>query len=203
MLSAEKNPSNSSTNDLVADAVIDKLLNLPSGHHYLIVYSNMVKMRKIYANYIKKQMEQVPDAVVLVLTYYETTNKIRDTFNMIGLDVKDYEKKGSIIKLDIMKVIKHPFYKFSDVERLRELARKIENRFKDRSIFIMADMSVFNHLKKSSELLEYERTLHEILRIERLKEFCLYNKLDLEKMFAEDQRNTLIEYHRDKVIFVN
>jgi hypothetical protein len=83
------------------------------------------------------------------------------------------------------------------------LARKIENQFKDRTIFIMADMSVFNHLNKSSELLEYERTLHENLKIERWKELCLYNKLDLEKMFIEDQRANLIEYHKGKIIFVN
>jgi hypothetical protein len=39
-------PIRMATNDLIADALTDKLLDLPSGNHYLIVYSNMVKMCK-------------------------------------------------------------------------------------------------------------------------------------------------------------
>jgi hypothetical protein len=194
--------NNSGVKEIQAE-VTDQLLRLPSGEHYLILYSNMEAMRKVYSNYIKKQMEEEPDAVVLFLTYYDTTDRIRDILSTRGIAVKEYEKKGSIIILDIMKVIRHPFYKVPDIERLRELARKIENQFKDRTIFIMADMSVFNHLNKSSELLEYERTLHENLKIERWKELCLYNKLDLEKMFIEDKRANLIEYHKGKIIFVN
>ena len=44
-------------------------------------------------------------------------------------------------------------------------------------------MSVFNHTKKASELLEYEN-LHKDLKVERWKELCLYNKHDFEIMFT-------------------
>ena len=48
-------------------------------------------------------------------------------------------------------------------------------------------MSVFNHTKKASVLLEYEKTLHNDLKVERWKELCLYNKLDFEIMFTKDE----------------
>ena len=64
-------------------------------------------------------------------------------------------------------------------------------------------MSVFNHTKKASEILEYEKTLHKDLKVERWKELCLYNKRDFEIMFTKDESNTLMEYHKDKVIIMN
>ena len=50
-------------------------------------------------------------------------------------------------------------------------------------------MSVFNHLHKAAELLEYEKTLHKDLKVERWKELCFYNKRDFEIMFTKDESN--------------
>lgn len=185
------------------DQIADQLLQVASGHHYLILYSNIETMRRVYSNYIKRQMEEEPDAMVLFLPYYDTTDNVRDVLKRKGVDVKDHEKKGSIVILDILKVINDPYFKVPEIERLRELAKKTEGQFKDKTIFLIADMSVFNHMKKISELLEYEKKLHATLRMGGWKELCLYNKLDFESMFTEAQKNTLMEYHKDKVILVN
>jgi hypothetical protein len=64
-------------------------------------------------------------------------------------------------------------------------------------------MSVFNHIKKASELLEYEKTLHKDLKVEKWTELCLYHKCDFETMFSEDGSKRLMEYHKDKVILMN
>ena len=114
--------------------------------------------------------------------------------------MKDYEKSSSIIILDIMKVLSNPYFEVPDIEKVRELARKTEKQFGDKTIFIIADMSVFNHIKKAPELLDYEKSLHKDLKVERWKELCLYNKRDFETMFTEEESNRLMEYHKDKVI---
>ena len=62
---------------------------------------------------------------------------------------------------------------------------------------------MFSHLKKASELLEYEKTLHKDLKVERWKELCLYHKRDFETMFTADESEKLLEYHKDKVILMN
>ena len=67
----------------------------------------------------------------------------------------------------------------------------------------IADMSVFNHTKKASEILEYEKTLHKDLKVERWKELCMYNKRDFETMFTKDESYTLMEYRTDKVILIH
>ena len=188
---------------LYEDEISDQLLHVPTGHHYLILYPNIETMRKVYASYVKKQLEEQPDSVVLFLSYYDTTDNVRHVLSSYGVPIKEHEKDGTMIILDIMKVLKNPYFQVPDIEKLRELAKKTEKQFENKTIFIIADMSVFNHTKKASELLEYEKTLHKDLKVERWKELCLYNKRDFETMFTKDESNTLMEYHKDKVILMD
>ena len=194
--------SPNSNKRLNEDEISDQLLHVPIGHHYLILYPDIETMRKVYASYIKRQLEEQPESVVIFLSYYDTTDSVRRVLNSKGIRVKEREQTGSMIILDIMKVLHNPYFQVPDIEKLRELARKTEKQFGDKTIFIIADMSVFNHTKKASELLEYEKTLHKDLKVERWKELCLYNKRDFETMFTKDESNTLMEYHKDKVISV-
>ena len=185
------------------DEISDRLFHVSPGHHYLILYPNIEMMRKVYASYVKKELEQQPNSVVLFLSYYDTTDHVRSVLNSKGVPVKEYEKNGTMIILDIMKVLYNPFFQVPDIEKLRELAKKTEKQFGDKTVFIIADMSVFRQLRKASELLEYEKTLHKDLKVERWKELCLYHKRDFETMFTADESNKLMEYHKDKVILMN
>ena len=201
--STSPNPNPNANKRLYEDEISDQLLHVPIGHHYLILYSNIETMRKVYSSYIKKQFEEQPNSVVLFLPYYDTTDNVRGVLSSKGINVKEREKEGSIIILDIMKVLQDPYFEVPDIEKLKELSRKTEKQFGDKTIFIIADMSVFNHTKKASVLLEYEKTLHKDLKVERWKELCLYNKRDFEIMFTKDESKRLLEYHKDKVISVN
>ncbi len=186
------------------DEISDQLLHVPPGHHYLILYPDIETMRKVYASYIKKQLEKQPDsAFVLFLSYYDTTDHVRRVLSSKGVPVKEHEKNGTMIILDIMKVLQNPYFEVPDIEKLRELAKKTEKQFGDKTIFIIADMSVFRQLEKASELLEYEKTLHKDLKVERWKGLCLYHKRDFETMFTEEESDRLMEYHKDKVIVMN
>ncbi|MGA7978273.1 MAG: MEDS domain-containing protein [Nitrososphaeraceae archaeon] len=201
--SRNPNPNPNGNKRLYENEISDQLLHVPTGHHYLILYSTIETMRKVYASYIKRQLEEQPNSVVLFLSYYDTTDNVRSVLSSKGVQVKEREKNGSMIILDIMKVLHNPYFQVPDIEKLRELARKTEKQFGDKTIFIIADMSVFNHTKKASEILEYEKTLHKDLKVERWKELCLYNKRDFETMFTKDESNTLMEYHKDKIILMN
>jgi hypothetical protein len=195
--------SPNSNKRLNEDEISDQLLHVPTGHHYLILYPDIETVRKVYASYIKRQLEKQPESIVLFLSYYDTTDSVRRVLNSKGIRVKEREQTGSMIILDIMKVLHNPYFQVPDIEKLRELARRTEKQFGDKTIFIIADMSVFNHTKKASEILEYEKTLHKDLKVERWKELCLYNKRDFETMFTKDESNMLMEYHKDKVILMN
>jgi len=184
------------------DELTNRLVNVPIGHHYLVLYSELQKMREVYSTYVKRQLENQPNSVIVILPFYETTNKVREALESKGIDVRKFESEGLIVIVDIEKIINKPFLKGPDVEKLREFTREIENRVQGKTIFVIADMSVFHHLKKVSDLLDYERTLHKDLKIEKWKELCFYNERDFDIMFTKKESDELLNYHNDRVITI-
>ena len=70
--STSPNPNPNANKRLYEDEISDQLLHVPTGHHYLILYPDIETMRKVYSSYIKMQLVEQPDAVVLFLSYYDT-----------------------------------------------------------------------------------------------------------------------------------
>ena len=103
--STSPNPNPNGNKRLSEDEISDQLLHVPTGHHYLILYPNIETMRKVYSIYIKRQLELQPNSVIIFLPYYDTTDIVRSILNSKGIHVKEREKEGSMIILDIMKVI--------------------------------------------------------------------------------------------------
>ena len=184
------------------DLISQKLLQVPVGHHYLLLYSDLAKIRQVYSKYIKMQLETQSDSIIVMLPFYEDTKKVREVLESTNLDVKKLLLDGTLVIVDALEVIQNSYYGVSDVERLRAFIKQITEQRPDKTIFVIADMSVFQLLQKSSELMEYERTLHRDLGTEKWKEICLYHKRDFESMFTNEQSIELLEYHKDRVINV-
>jgi len=184
------------------EEISSSLVSVPIGHHYLILYSSLKVMRKVYSKYIKVQIENAPNSVIALLPYYDSTDKVRELLESMGINVKENERRGTLIIVDIEDVITNPYFKGPDIERLRQFTKELENKHNDKTIFVVADMSVFHHIKKTSELLEYERTLHKDLKVEKWKELCFYNERDFDIMFTKLQAEELLGYHKDRVITV-
>ena len=49
------------------DEISDQLLHVPTGHHYLVLYPDIETMRKVYASYIKRQLEEQPKYILNIL----------------------------------------------------------------------------------------------------------------------------------------
>jgi hypothetical protein len=122
--STSPNPNPNDNKRLYEDEISDQLLHVPTGHHYLILYPDIETMRKVYASYIKSQLKEQPNSVVLFLPYYDTTDNVRGVLSSKGIHVKEREREGSMIILDIMKVIQSSLYEVPDIEKLREFAKK-------------------------------------------------------------------------------
>jgi hypothetical protein len=179
-----------------------KFPHIEGGHHYLVLYPNMQKLSNIYYQYIMGQIEEQPDSVILVLPYYLTSQKVREILNSDGIQVSELERKGSLVIVDIEKVINSSYFELTDVQGLEGFTKYIENSQQGKPILVVADMSVFKHLDKPKQVLEYERTLHKEQRERKWKELCLYNERDFKAMFTQQEINELLDYHKDKVVTV-
>jgi hypothetical protein len=87
--------------------VLKQLRQAESGAHYIIVYYDLMTLRQIYAGYIKTQLED-NNELVLILPYYETTETVRNVLSEENnssnggsiIDVRKYEKEGSLMIID-------------------------------------------------------------------------------------------------------
>jgi len=145
-------------------------------------------------------MESQPESIILLLPYYDTTDKVREILESKNIKARALERQGSLIIIDIMKVISNQSFDVPDIERLRALIIKLENQYPNKTIFVIADMSAFYHLSMANELVEYEKSLHRDIKVEKWKELCLYNQRDFRLMFTDNEAKQLLEYHKDKII---
>src|ERR671932_493348 len=90
------------------NTAIELLRQADYGSHYLIIYPGLTALRQIYSLYIKNQLEE-NNELIFVIPYYETTDKVRYILNekindnnnsMINVDVRKYEKEGSLVIID-------------------------------------------------------------------------------------------------------
>lgn len=180
---------------LSVNEISDKIFKFPSGHHYLIIYSDRTTYKKIFTSFIKKQMARQPNSVILFLSFYDTTTDVRSLLSQEGVEVN-----SNFNILDILEVLKSQFLEVPEIEKLRTMTNKVLTQNKDEQVLVVADMSVFHHIKKSPELLEYERNLHKELKEEGWKEICFYHQNDFDLMFTEEQKKELLGYHKDRVV---
>jgi hypothetical protein len=180
--------------------VSSELVKVPLGHHYLVLYSDIQKLRKLLSYYVKGQIEYHPNSVIVILPYFDTTEKLREILESQGIDVKENQKSGTLFIVDIETVIRNASLRGSYVEKLREFIKEIESKAEGKTVFVVADMSVFRSLGKARELLDYERQLHKELRVEKWKELCFYNQRDFHTMFTKEESEELLEYHNDRVM---
>ena len=127
----------------------------------------MESMRRVYSGYVKGQIESQRESIIVLLPYYDTTDKAREILESRDIKARELERQGSLVIIDIEKVIRSQYLEVPDIERLRALITKLEDQYPNKTIFIIADMSVFHHLKKAEELIQYEKSLHRDIKVEK------------------------------------
>ena len=187
--------------------VLKQLRQAESGAHYIIVYYDLMTLRQIYAGYIKTQLED-NNELVLILPYYETTETVRSVLsgeNNSGnggsmIDVRKYEKEGSLMIIDAAEA-----YFSSDTDLMsfvEKLAKQAQTSGK-KGISVIADLASFYHFNRIDKLIEYEMSLPTKYDDKmKLKGFCFYHQEDFDRRLTEQQKQTLLEHHGKNLMVV-
>jgi hypothetical protein len=188
--------------------VLKQLRQAEFGAHYIIVYYDMMTLRQIYSGYIKAQLED-NNEIVLILPYYETTEVVRrilsgENNNGIGgsiIDVRKHEKEGSLMIIDSVKAY---FGSETDLMSfIRKLSRQAQNSGKS-GVSVIADLASFYFDNGIDKLIDYEMSLPTKYDDEmKLKGFCFYHQEDFDKRLSKDQKQKLLEHHGKHLIVVN
>jgi len=177
-----------------------QLVEAPSDH-YLIIYPNLTAARSLYVDSIKVQIEQ-RNIAILFLPFFDTTDKVRELLITEGVDVFSHERNGTLTLLDFGKIIDNPYLGIPTAFGLKEFVNKIQSRIGGKNLIVIADMSIYNHMNKVDDLIEYERLAHSDSETQQWKELCLYHKADFDSMFTESQKRAILEYHKGRTFRV-
>jgi hypothetical protein len=175
---------------------IDWFKKSPTGIHTLVTYPDLMMLRRIYLQYVKTQLED-RNEIVLILPYYETADNVRlvlsgevDTYNgnkfrYTRTDVHKYERDASLIIMDSLKGYFPRGNSCSNndtkdgnldfISYLGVLLKQAERQGKN-GVIILSNLGSFHHLEYGTrKLVAYERSLPKTYEGRNLKGFCLYH----------------------------
>ncbi len=178
--------------------IVEQLRQADYGAHYIIDYPDIMTLREIYSNYIKYQIED-KNEIVLVLSYYETVNNLMNFLSPndeISSDLERYEREGSLVIIDSVK----GFFDFDHPSYVKNLLKQAESLGKS-GISVIADAGAFYHYSKVEELVKHELSMPSKFDI-NLKRFCVFHKQDFDRL-TEVKKHKLLEHHEKDLIAVN
>jgi hypothetical protein len=163
-------------------------------------------LRQIYAGYIRTQLED-NNELVLILPYYETTETVRSILSENHssnegsvFDVSKYEKEGSLMIIDSAEA-----YFTSDTDFMsfiEKLTKQAQISGKN-GISVIADLASFSYFNRIDKLIKYEMSLPTKYDDNmKLKGFCFYHQEDFDRRLSEEEKQKLLEHHDKALIEV-
>ena len=178
------------TNVHVNDA-LNQINQAEDGAHYIITYPDLFTLRELYSNYIKKQIEE-NNEMILINPFYETTDSVRQSLSKKGVDVSKYEKEKVLVIIDSLKVYFDQQEQQPNILFIKGLAKYAKQIGKN-CLSVLGDLGAYRHKSKFNDLMNYELSLPSKFDVD-IKGFCLYHQKDFDK-FSDEQKQKLIEHH--------
>jgi hypothetical protein len=189
---------------------LETMLQAEYGSHYIIVYPDLLILRKIYNSYSKMQLENKND-IILLLPFYETTESVRKILSTsddvsLGfcddrvsiLDIRKHEKDGSLVIVDSKKAY-FGSKTIVDIKTFVGMLIEHAKHSQKTGVCVIADMGAFFYFNKIQELVKYETTLPPQFDL-NLKAFCCYHKSDFGNYLTRKQDHNLLHHHGKAMI---
>ena len=176
--------------------IVEQLATITYGDHIVLIYPNQYSYREIYSSYCKTALEN--NEIVLLLTYYETIDGVRQTLKEIGIDTEKYEKERSL--MIVQDITKTYFGSANDFLLFIKIFDKHQEKRGKNGISVFVDMGVFFHHPQNNKknlVIEFERSLGSKFDT-KLKRFCNYHKKDFDR-FEEHEKGNLLKAHHIKI----
>jgi hypothetical protein len=176
--------------------IVEQLATITYGDHIVLIYPDQYSFREIYSSYCKTALEN--NEIILLLTYYETIDGVRQTLKEIGIDTEKYEKERSL--MIVQDITKTYFGSANDFLFFIKIFDKHQEKRGKNGISVFADMGVFFHHPQNDKknlVIEFERSLGSKFDT-KLKRFCNYHKKDFDR-FEEHEKSNLLKAHHIKI----
>jgi hypothetical protein len=145
------------------------------GENGIVIYPNVQTLRQIYTQYVKDQLaqageeddntnnntrkEQLKPRIILIATFYETTDNVKHSLNAEGVDVQRHINDGSLVIVDAFSSY------YPDIGGMKRLVASLSERAKKEGrvgVTAIVDMGfffLFGGDGRATELINYEASL--------------------------------------------
>jgi 6-phosphogluconate dehydrogenase (decarboxylating) len=158
------------------------------GENGILVYPNLQTYRQIYTNYVKDQLaeeddnnvkgnEQSKSRIILIATFYETTESVKDNLSAAGVqNIQSFIDNGSLVIVDAFSSY------YPDVDGMKKLVASLSDRAKKEGrsgVTAIVDMGfffLFGGDGRATELINYEASLAPKTEGGNVRGFSCYHK---------------------------
>jgi MEDS: MEthanogen/methylotroph, DcmR Sensory domain len=161
---------------------------ITEGENGIVIYPNVQTFRQIYTKYTKDQLakeeekknnskgnEQSKPRIILIATFYETTDSVKHSLSAVGVDVQSLINDGSLIIVDAFSSY-HP-----DIDGMKKLVASLSDRARKEGrvgVTAIVDMGfffLFGGDGRATELINYEASLAPKTEGGNVKGFSCYH----------------------------
>ena len=171
-----------------SSSLVEEMRHSNFHDHNMLLYTDLPTYRKIYSESAKKALDN--NETVLLITTYDSFDRIKDSLTQVGIQVNNETKKGNLIILDAFKAYQIDTYgalKFGTT-----VAKRTEREGKA-GIFALTEMGSFFIAERITTLFEYEKSIRKKITI-TLKSPCSYHKDDFTAL-SKTQQETIFSAH--------
>jgi hypothetical protein len=172
-----------------SSSLVEEIRHSNFHDHNILIYPDLPTYRKIYSESAKHALDN--NEVVLLVTTYDSFDRIKDSLTQEGVSVNDEIKNGNLVILDAVKAYQidaHGALKFATT-----LAKQAESDGKSR-VFRLTEMGSFFIAERIASLLEYEASLPNKWELNNFKSVCTYHNGDFATL-PKQQQETIISAH--------
>lgn len=180
-------------------AIIEQIHKFEFGEHNILTYPDYDSLRELYARHCKQRLDR-NNEIVMLLTHYLTPASIRFALQELEIDVKRHEQEQTLIIADAVSTMFNPSAQ-DFIGYLKGLEKRLHIKKKE-GICIIADMGAFYHMRKISELLEYETSIPSKTDLKSTL-LCIYHEHDFERLPKNEQDAICKSHFRELVLHHN
>jgi hypothetical protein len=161
--------------------------------HSILVYSNLLALRKVYSQYAKKRLEK-GNEILLIIPHYETIDSVRHALRDGGINVSKYEKENVLVIMDSEKAYAKSggVYNFN---LLINLLTKRADALGKSGVSIFADGGLFFLFERVEELVKHEMDLPTEFDV-KCRCFCTYHSEDFKNLSKRQEEQLLKDHYR-------
>ena len=180
------------------------------GENSIIIYPNLQTFRQIYTKYVKDQLAKEDEnnskrnepslpRIILIATFYETTDSVKHHLSAIGLqNIQSLIDNGSLVIVDAFSSY------FPDIDGMKKLVASLSDRARKEGrvgVTAIVDMGfffLFGGDGRATELINYEASLAPKTEGGNVKGFSCYHGRNYDTL-KDDQKKELAQ--RQKKVF--